>query len=153
MNTTIRRYTSADADALFALLRSEGDEWSDYHAGDGVEKYRIVLNSSIVYVLFEQDELCGYARLHDDHVFGLYVYDLLVSANHRGKSHGRALLEQACIDYPDSTVYAMSDVDLYYEKQGYQRAGSIFVVTRTKAKFNISPDFKFKTTEEFLGLE
>ncbi len=31
-------------------------------------------------------------------------------------------------DYPGQVVYVMSDVDEYYKKLGYQRAGSVFEV-------------------------
>jgi GNAT superfamily N-acetyltransferase len=55
---------------------------------------------------------------------------LLVDRNFRGKGYGSMLIAQACKDFPDSTVYAMSDVDPYYEKQGYERIGSIFRVKR-----------------------
>ncbi len=53
---------------------------------------------------------------------------LLVDADCRGKSYGRFLMEQACKDFPEQTVYVMSDVDPYYEKQGYQKEGTIFIV-------------------------
>jgi len=33
-------------------------------------------------------------------------------------------------DYPDQNVYVMSDVDEYYEKQGFRREGSIFEVKK-----------------------
>lgn len=122
----IRRYTAADAPGLFELLRSEGDEWSDYN--NGFEKYKTALDNSIVYLLFENNFLCGYIRLRDDDGFGLYVYDLLVHKNYRGKGYGKLLLEQIRVDYPDNDIYAMSDVDKYYEKQGYNRIGSIFII-------------------------
>jgi hypothetical protein len=38
------------------------------------------------------------------------------------------LVAQAAADYAQQPVYVMSDVDPYYEKQGYQRVGSIFEV-------------------------
>jgi hypothetical protein len=38
-------------------------------------------------------------------------------------------MEQVCKEYPEQTVYVMSDVDPYYEKQGYQKEGTIFIVT------------------------
>jgi hypothetical protein len=33
-------------------------------------------------------------------------------------------------DYPDRIVYVMSDLDGYYEKQGFVREGSVFEVTK-----------------------
>jgi hypothetical protein len=37
-------------------------------------------------------------------------------------------------DYPNHTVYVMSDVDGYYQKQGYIREGSIFEVINSNQK-------------------
>jgi len=37
-------------------------------------------------------------------------------------------MQKICDTFPDNTVYVMSDVDLYYEKQGFKREGSIFIV-------------------------
>lgn len=125
----IRRYTPADEPALLALLRSEGDEWTDYHSEEKRTQYRNVLQDSIVYVLHEGDFLCGYARLRDDGGYGVYVCDLLVHKDCRGKNYGRLLLERACADHPGAPVYVMSDADGYYEKLGCAKIGSIFSVT------------------------
>jgi ribosomal protein S18 acetylase RimI-like enzyme len=124
----IRRYCRENEAQLFALLREEGDDWSDYHGRKGYNKYVKALESSITYLAFDDDVLCGYARCREDDGFGFYVYDLLVQKAHRGRQIGKMLMEQACLDFPDQTVYVMSDVDLYYEKLGYQREGSIFIV-------------------------
>jgi len=124
----IRKYTPEDESRLFDLIEREGEEWQSYWRGDGKAKYRKVLASSIVYVLFENESLCGYVRCRDDDGCGLYIYDLLVDQKHRGKSYGKFLMEKVCIDFPNDTVYAMSDVDPYYEKLGYEKAGTIFVV-------------------------
>jgi len=131
-NYTIRRYTPTDEPALFAMIEAEGDEWRDYWYGDGRTKYAKALANSIVYLIFEEQgsgkTLCGFARYRDDDGFGVYVYDLLVDRNHRGKDYGRLLMERVCEDYPNNTIYVMSDVDPYYQKLGYVREGSIFVV-------------------------
>ena len=129
-NITIRRYTAADEVILFSLIEAEGEEWRDYWQGEGRRKYAKALTNSICYLIFEDDVLCGFVRCRDDDGFGVYVYDLLVDRNFRGKGYGSMLIAQACKDFPDSTVYAMSDVDPYYEKQGYERIGSIFRVKR-----------------------
>jgi len=127
-NTTIRRYSSADEDVLFRLIETEGEEWRDYWQGEGRKKYVKALTNSICYLIFEGDTLCGFARCREDDGFGVYVYDLLVDRNYRGKDYGKMLMAQACKDYPDSTVYVMSDTDSYYETLGYEREGSIFAV-------------------------
>jgi len=35
-------------------------------------------------------------------------------------------------DHPDKIVYVMSDVDEYYEKQGYRKEGSVFEVLKNR---------------------
>ena len=126
----IRKYTPEDADQLFAMIEREGEEWQAYWRGDGRAKYQKALDGSIVYLVFEGENLCGYARCRDDSGFGIWVCDLLVDQRHRGKEYGRLLMEEACRDFPDNIVYVMSDVHPYYEKLGYEEIGKIFVVKR-----------------------
>jgi len=124
----VRRYEPKDESVLFALIEREGDEWKDYWQGQGRIKYLKAVANSITYILYESEELCGYARCRDDDGYGVYVYDLLVDKSYRGKEYGRLLMEQVCRDFPDDTVYVMSDVDPYYTKLGYQKEGTIFIV-------------------------
>lgn len=123
----IRPFAKEDAVKLFAMMEKE-DDWSEYCQGENKSKYLQALLTSITYIIFEDEKICGYARCREDDGFGVYVYDLLVDADYRGKNYGRYLMEQACKDFPEQTVYVMSDVDTYYEKQGYQKEGSIFIV-------------------------
>jgi len=124
----VRRYTKADEDALFAMIEAEGEEWQAHWQGTGRDKYVVALENSIVYIILQEGILCGFARCRDDDGFGVYVYDLLVDKAYRGQEYGRKLMERACKDFPDSTVYVMSDVNPYYEKLGYETEGTIFVV-------------------------
>ena len=129
MNAIIRRYTPEDENLLFAMLEREGDEWKDYWQGLNREKYKKALASCINYLLFESETLCGYIRCRDDDGYGVYVYDLLVDKQFRGKEYGRLLMEQVCRDFPDDTVYVMGDIYLYYEdKLGYDIEGKIYIV-------------------------
>lgn len=79
----------------------------------------MALETSITYVAYQEDVLCGYSRSLND--FGEYIYvcDLLVMQAYRGKETGRKLMECIYRDYPDQVVYVMSDVDGYYEKVHY----------------------------------
>lgn len=123
----IRRYTREDEAEFFALIEREGEEWTYWQGGNRV-KYIKALDSCIVYLLFEGDVLCGYARCRDDGGFGVYVLDLLVDKAYRGNEYGRLLMEQACHDYPNDTVYVAGDVYPYYEKLGYEIEGKIYKV-------------------------
>lgn len=126
-NWQIRTYKKTDEKELFTMMEKESD-WHDYCFGGGKTKYATALETSLTYLLLEENKICGYARCREDDGFGVYVYDLLVNADSRGKNYGRYLMEQACKDFPDQMVYVMSDVDPYYEKQGYQKEGTIFIV-------------------------
>lgn len=122
----IRPYDpTTDEGPLMALIAAEGWPYADEGQA---ELYSQSLARSITFVAVEGDVLCGYSRSLED--YGLYVYvcDLLVAAAYRGRSLGRQLMECIYTAYPRHTVYVMSDVDGYYEKQAYTRVGSVFQV-------------------------
>ena len=124
----VRQYSKADEALLFDLLIDEGDDWIDYHGPIGRSKYIKALESSITYIAYDENIVCGYARCREDDGFGVYIYDLLVRKTHRGKQFGKTLMERVFKDFPNQPIYVMSDVDPYYEKLGYRREGSIFEV-------------------------
>ena len=127
----IRRYLkSEDEQKLFELLKKEGEEWACYWKEQVSEKYKAALDDSITYVAYKGDILCGYSRSLCDSGFYIYLCDLLVMREHRGKNIGKKLMDRICQDWPDHKIYVMSDVDEYYEKQGYRREGSIYKVTK-----------------------
>lgn len=144
----IKLYSIEDEARLFALLRGEGDDWDCYFADDVIEKYKRALCSSLTYVAYEGDVLCGYARCRDDDGFGIYIYEL-VKKEFRGRNLGRMLMERVCADCPESNVYVMSDVDAYYGKLGYRREGSIFEVkvrrTATKQRGSAKGNLETRT--------
>lgn len=111
---------------LFKLLESEGEEWSDYTSESGRTQFKKGLESSVVYVCFEEDDLIAYIRCREDNGFGIYVYDLLVRQDKRGNQVGKKLIEHVKDEYKNQSIYIMSDVDSYYEKCGYIKIGSIF---------------------------
>ncbi len=129
----IQKLTNADDRALFEMLRKEGDDWACYHAGEAEARYRRALARSFTLVAYEDEILCGYIRVRDDDGFGVYVYDLLVDKDFRGRNIGKALVDAVCAAFPHDAVYVMSGADGYYEKQGYCREGSIFSVQIPKS--------------------
>jgi len=130
----IETYSDEDETRLFEMMRGEGEEWACYFGEKAITKYKRALKNSRTYVVYERDILCGFARCRDDDGFGVYIYNLLVKNEFRGHGLGRRLMERVCHDYPRDTVYVMSDVDAYYEKLGYRREGSIFVVSRSDTR-------------------
>ena len=126
----IRAYKpEQDEDKLMQMLLEEGDEWACYWKGDSALLYRKALAESITYVCYNDERLCGYSRSLNDCGFYIYVCDLLVRPEQRGLNIGRMLMECIYSDYPGQIVYVMSDVDGYYQKQGYKQVGSVFEVT------------------------
>lgn len=131
----IRKYTKDDEKKLMDIIELEGEEWKDYLDPKVPYKYKNALENSVTYVAYEKEELCGYSRSFLDNGYYIYVCDLLVTKKHRGKSIGRKLMECIYNDYPDiMSVYVMSDVDEYYKKQGYGKAGSVFEVVNNFKK-------------------
>jgi ribosomal protein S18 acetylase RimI-like enzyme len=129
--TVIRRYTPDDHPALQALLEREGEEWKDCWQGACREKYRTALEGCIVYLLLEDDVLCGYLRCLNDFGYGIYIHELLVDRESRGMEYGRLLMERVCEDFPEDTVYVMGGHD-YYKKLGYGTEGIIYIVRPKK---------------------
>lgn len=126
----IRKYNKLTDEIKLMQMIQEEEGW-DYADEIMSEKYKKALESSITYVAYQEDVLYGYSRSLDDCGFYIYVCDLLVKPIFRGKEIGRKLMECLYQDYPDQTVYVMSDVDQYYEKVSYNRIGSIFEVPGT----------------------
>lgn len=118
-----------DEDKLMQMIAAEGEEWLCYTAPENAGRYRTALAQSVTYVAYEGEVLCGYSRSLDDCGFYIYVCDLLVMPAHRGKHIGRRLTQCLYDEFPDHIVYVMSDVDEYYQKQGYMREGTVFEVT------------------------
>lgn len=124
---SIRRYNKhTDESRLMEMIQNE-EGW-DYAEDSIATQYKKALETSITYVADENGEICGYSRSLDD--FGIYIYvcDLLVRPDYRGKGLGRQLMEILCKDFPNQTIFVMSDVDEYYQKLKYSRSGSIFQV-------------------------
>ena len=69
--------------------------------------------------------MCGYLRALVDG-FGIYVSELYVAPAFRNNGYGKELLRELKEDHEGQDVYVLSDEDLYYEKLGYKRVGSVF---------------------------
>lgn len=124
----IRKYNKSTDERLLMEMIDQEEGWN-YAQETLAEKYKAALETSITYVAYEGDVLCGYSRSLNDFDTYIYVCDLLVMPAYRGKEIGKKLMECIYHDYPGQLVYVMSDVDEYYEKVNYKRIGSIFEVS------------------------
>jgi ribosomal protein S18 acetylase RimI-like enzyme len=106
----VRRYNKQTDEASLLRMIENEEDW-DY-----------------AYVAEEKGEILGYSRSLEDWGFCIYVCDLLVRADYRGRHLGKKLMECLHLDYPGLEIYVMSDVDNYYGKLNYKRVGSIFEV-------------------------
>lgn len=127
----IRKYIKKIDESVIMKMIENEEGW-DYADDNMSEKYKTALENSITYVAFVNDKCCGFSRSIDDSGFYVYVCDLLVISEFRGKNFGNKLMECIYQDYPGSTVYVMSDVNEYYKKLNYQLEGSIFKVPKNK---------------------
>jgi ribosomal protein S18 acetylase RimI-like enzyme len=122
----IKLYNQSHEKDLLSLIFNEGEEWKDYSDFDKWPFYLEVINESITYLLYDQSLCVGYIRTRKDGIYGIYVYDLLVTKSHRGKSYGKLLIDHVHHLYPNQELYIMSDVDPYYIKQGFIKVGTLF---------------------------
>lgn len=123
----LKKYTIDDEKNLISLIKNEGEDWKDYYERKK-DVYIKNCEQSITYVLYEGKKAIGYIRSLLDLGFAVYVCDLLVDKDYRGHGYGKLMMEHIKKLYHDLEVYVMSDVDPYYEKQSYQKIGSIFEI-------------------------
>ncbi len=109
---------------LIALLMSEPD-WNSFTRPDTINAFKNSLLSSETFVFESQSKICGYLRALVDG-FGIYVSELYIAPSCRKNGYGKQLLRKIKQQHPDQDVYVFSDEDLYYEKLGFKRVGSIF---------------------------
>lgn len=120
----IFRYDKRHESGLIALLKAEPD-WKSFTDAGSIDEFKKVLLSSETYICTCQSGVCGYLRALVDG-FGIYVSELYVGPGCRNNGYGKELLRTIKERHPDRDVYVLSDEDLYYEKLGCKRVGSVF---------------------------
>jgi ribosomal protein S18 acetylase RimI-like enzyme len=120
----ILKYQSEHEDELLALIRNEPD-WSSFVSEGAIDTFKDALLEGETYLCESQGNICGYIRALVDG-FGIYVSELYVAPGCRGNGYGEELLSKVKQEHPNQDVYVFSDEDLYYEKLGYKRVGSVF---------------------------
>ena len=118
------RYDKTYESELIALLKKE-PEWNSFTGTGTIDIFKSALLSSQTYICKSQSQVCGYLRALVDG-FGIYVSELYVAPAFRNNGYGKELLRDLKEDHEGQDVYVLSDEDLYYEKLGYKRVGSVF---------------------------
>jgi ribosomal protein S18 acetylase RimI-like enzyme len=122
--SNIFRYDKTHESELIALLKTEPD-WNSFTGAGTIDAFKSVLLSSETYICKSRSEVCGYLRALVDG-FGIYVSELYIAPGYRNNGYGKELLRKIKQEHPNQDVYVFSDEDLYYEKFGCKRVGSMF---------------------------
>lgn len=120
----ILRYEKKHEAELLALLKAEPD-WRSFTSEVAIDGFKEALLNSESYICESHGAICGYLRALVDG-FGVYVSELYVAPQYRNNSYGKELLGKVKKAHRAQDVYVLSDEDLYYEKPGCKRIGSIF---------------------------
>lgn len=120
----ILKYQKEHELELIALLEKEPD-WSSFVSAQAVDTFKEALLESETFLCENEGSICGYLRALVDG-FGIYISELYVAPQYRGNGYGSELLAKVKQEHPNQDVYVLSDEDVYYEKLGYQRVGSVF---------------------------
>ena len=123
----ILRYNREHENDLLSAIR-EDPNWDMFTNDAAAEKYRNRLLESITYVSYEGKIFSGYLRALLDDGFAIYISELFVVPEMRNRKIGRTLISRLKSDFSNLSVYALSDEDIYYEKLGYKKAGSVYEI-------------------------
>ena len=107
---------------------SQDPDWDIFTNENTINSYKAALKNSVTYICHQDDELLGYARAILDEDTAVYISELFVVPEWRNQTIGRSLIERIKVDFTELTVYALSDEDAYYEKIGYEKIGSVFLI-------------------------
>jgi len=124
-NLVISIYQPEYEQSIIEAIKLDSN-WDIFTNEKAINSYKKSLNDSITYVCHKQSEFAGYIRAIRDEEFAIYISELYVVPKWRNHKVGRYLLEQITEDFPEMTVYALSDEDAYYEKLGFKKVGSVF---------------------------
>ncbi|GAB1410357.1 hypothetical protein MASR1M90_15110 [Desulfovibrionales bacterium] len=122
--SSILKYQKEHELELLSLLGKEPD-WSSFLCDDAIDTFKEALLESETFLCESKGSICGYLRALVDG-FGIYISELYVAPPYRGNGFGSELLAKVKQEHPNQDVYVLSDKDVYYEKLGYQRVGSVF---------------------------
>jgi ribosomal protein S18 acetylase RimI-like enzyme len=124
----ILKYKPEHEESLLSAIKQDAD-WEVFTNDAAIGKYKQRLRSDVTYVCCDGGTFCGYVRAILDDGFAVYISELYVVPRFRNRMIGRSLVARVKTDHGGLAVYALSDEDAYYEKLGYKRIGSVFVIT------------------------
>lgn len=88
----IQRYQEENWDQLRQLMLREGEDWSEYTT-QKAEAYFLAVRESATFLSYSNEQLVGFCRCRIDGDFGVYIYDLLVDQQFRGRQIAQQLME------------------------------------------------------------
>ncbi|THB76769.1 MAG: N-acetyltransferase [Desulfobulbaceae bacterium] len=125
---SISWYQTKNGDEVIGAI-SEDPDWTMFTKNEVTKRaYRDRLAESQTLVCYQGAVFCGYLRALLDEGFALYISELFVCPIHRNKGIGEQLIKRIKEHFPNITVYALSDEDLFYDKKGFNNIGSIFEI-------------------------
>ena len=124
----ILKYNRQHEEALLSAISQDSD-WDMFTNSQAITHYKRRLLESISYVCVEDGNFYGFVRALQDDNFAIYVSELFVAPEYRGRKIGKLLLQHIQKNSANLTVYILSDEDGYYEKMGYKAVGSIYQMT------------------------
>ncbi|WP_082235024.1 GNAT family N-acetyltransferase [Halobacillus massiliensis] len=117
-NMVIRSFKERDIDAILKLNEKEG--WD--RLTNKEDTFHALNNSEPALVACIDEDIVGYLRGITDGIVTLYISEILVRQEERGKGISRALMEEAHRCFPSTRVevLANADTEQYYKSQGFR---------------------------------
>ena len=104
--------------------------WASDRSNELIEK---TIMNSFCYAVCLEEELVGFARVVSDYSTIVWICDVYIDSNHRGKGHGKELI--ACIlETPEFKNIRSSlvtrDAHEFYERFGFESVESRFMTRK-----------------------
>lgn len=119
-NLTIRMAERADYHMISELCLRE--DWMSYARND----FGLALDNSIAIVGVIGKSLVAYARVLTDGYITVFICELIVSKEYRGRGFGRRLVDFIHGLYPKTRTDLISEADGFYEVVGFRKVGTGF---------------------------
>lgn len=118
----IRRYVyEKDYNEIMKLIVEEN--WQSYFE-ERKDEFKIALENSITYVIYEDNSFVGFVRGLTDGCFTLFIAEIIVSKDFRRHGYGRKLIDSIHQEFPKTRIDLLSDDDNFYLSQGFHIIGN-----------------------------